>query len=266
MYALELVVHTPQTITHPVPVLFLHGAWHAAWCWEVYFAPYFAAQGFVTYSMSLRGHGHSRGKSGVRWYSIDDYLDDLVDIIDHLPVKPVIVGHSLGGYLTQMYLETYKAPAAVLLAPAPSNGAWMLTKYGLRTDPLSLLQSGLTLSPYPLIGRLDRAQRAFFSPDFPQKQLEKYFSRLRHDSFRAYVELLLFRRLDSQAIREQDVPTLIVGGERDPLFPPAALQKLAAERQADLHIVPQTSHDIMLEARWQEAADHVINWLATKDI
>lgn len=264
MYPLELVVHTPETITHPVPILFLHGAWHGAWCWEVNFAPYFASQGFVTYSMSLRGHGHSKGRSGIRWFSIDDYLDDLVDVIDHLPVRPVIVGHSLGGYITQMYLETYKAPAVVLLAPGPSNIAWLATKFGLTTDPLSVLQSLLTLNLYPLVGRIDRARRAFFSPDIPQKQLEKYFARLRHESFRIYIELLLFRRLDSAAIRQQAVPTLIVGGERDPLFPPDTLQKLATQREADLHILPQTSHDIMLEARWQHAADHIINWLATK--
>ncbi|MFN8449918.1 MAG: hypothetical protein U0521_15360 [Anaerolineae bacterium] len=39
---LEVVSHIPETPARQTPILFLHGAWHAAWCWEDYFLPYFA--------------------------------------------------------------------------------------------------------------------------------------------------------------------------------------------------------------------------------
>ena len=42
---LELISHVPQTPTQQTPILFLHGAWHGAWCWEDYFLPYFAQKG-----------------------------------------------------------------------------------------------------------------------------------------------------------------------------------------------------------------------------
>ncbi|MBL8132763.1 MAG: alpha/beta fold hydrolase [Anaerolineae bacterium] len=266
MYSLELVSHTPEVVTRHLPILFIHGAWHAAWCWEEHFAPYFASRGFATYSLSLRGHGHSRGKQKLRWFSIDDYLEDVRDIIDELPQKPVLIGHSMGGYLTQRYLETETAPAAVLLAPAPSNGAWLLTAFGLRYVPLGVLQAALTLSTYPMIGTPERARRAFFSPELPEEQLRHTFVKLRSESFRAYLELLFVKRLKTEAVRERGTPTLIVGGERDRLFPPPTMEKLSQSLGADLRIIPQTAHDIMLEARWQDAADAIIDWLTAKGL
>ena len=32
---------------HPAPLLFVHGAWHAAWCWDEHFLSYFADRGTV---------------------------------------------------------------------------------------------------------------------------------------------------------------------------------------------------------------------------
>ena len=43
------------------PVVFLHGSYHAAWCWAENFFPWFAAQGHESYAPSFRGHGGSSG-------------------------------------------------------------------------------------------------------------------------------------------------------------------------------------------------------------
>jgi hypothetical protein len=31
---LEVIDRGTCSESHPVPLLFVHGAWHAAWCWE----------------------------------------------------------------------------------------------------------------------------------------------------------------------------------------------------------------------------------------
>jgi pimeloyl-ACP methyl ester carboxylesterase len=69
---LEVVSHLPESPSHQTPLLFLHGEWHGAWCWEDYFLPYFAEKGFSTHAMSLRAHGMSEGRKRVRWVSIED--------------------------------------------------------------------------------------------------------------------------------------------------------------------------------------------------
>ena len=43
------------------PLLFVHGAYCAAWVWEEYFLPWFAQRGWNATAISLEGHGDSRG-------------------------------------------------------------------------------------------------------------------------------------------------------------------------------------------------------------
>lgn len=51
---LELISTPPQP-EHP-PLLFLHGAGHAAWCWAEHFMPWLAEQGLECHALSFRGH------------------------------------------------------------------------------------------------------------------------------------------------------------------------------------------------------------------
>ncbi|CAN0528726.1 unnamed protein product, partial [Ectocarpus sp. 8 AP-2014] len=39
----------------PPPLVFIHGSYHAAWCWAEHWMPFLAAKGYETYSISLRG-------------------------------------------------------------------------------------------------------------------------------------------------------------------------------------------------------------------
>ena len=36
---LELISHIPAAPAHPTQLLFVHGAFVAAWCWDDYFLP-----------------------------------------------------------------------------------------------------------------------------------------------------------------------------------------------------------------------------------
>src|SRR5689334_2213078 len=44
----RILMREPAVRTKPHPVVFVHGAWHAAWCWEEYFMAYFTDKGYVT--------------------------------------------------------------------------------------------------------------------------------------------------------------------------------------------------------------------------
>jgi pimeloyl-ACP methyl ester carboxylesterase len=43
---LEVIDKGSVSDVHPVPLLFVHGAWHAAWCWDEYFLDFFAENGY----------------------------------------------------------------------------------------------------------------------------------------------------------------------------------------------------------------------------
>jgi pimeloyl-ACP methyl ester carboxylesterase len=56
---LEVIDKGSSTESHPVPLLFVHGGYHAAWCWDENFLDYFVGKGFRAVAVSLRGHGRS---------------------------------------------------------------------------------------------------------------------------------------------------------------------------------------------------------------
>lgn len=99
--------------------VFIHG-WT---CNRSYFAPqadYFAAAGYRTVSLDLRGHGESDKPEGP--YSIAAFADDVAHLIRELDLdRPIAVGHSMGG-ITVLQLGARHAAAIsgiVMVDPAP---------------------------------------------------------------------------------------------------------------------------------------------------
>jgi pimeloyl-ACP methyl ester carboxylesterase len=118
---LELIDKGSCSDTHPTPLL-VHGGWHAAWCWDEHFLDFFADNGYRALALSLRGHGGSSASKPIRTISIADYVEDVVTVAEGLPTPPVVIGHSMGGFVVQKYLETHQAPAGVMLASIPPRG------------------------------------------------------------------------------------------------------------------------------------------------
>jgi pimeloyl-ACP methyl ester carboxylesterase len=56
---LEVIGKGLASEPHSVPLLFVHGGEHAAWCWDEHFLDFFAAEGYRAVALSLRGHGTS---------------------------------------------------------------------------------------------------------------------------------------------------------------------------------------------------------------
>ena len=146
---LEHLITAPTGNRKPTPVLLLHGAWHGAWCYDLWAAD-FAAHGYETHVMSLPGHGQSQRTKSLNRYSIQDYATALAEIVDQITPAPFVIGHSMGGLVLQQYLlwQTRKAnsarkpatvlPGAVLLATMPHNG--------IVPFELKLLRGGLKIS------------------------------------------------------------------------------------------------------------------------
>jgi len=188
---LEVISHRPKKKTHNAPVLFIHGAWHGAWCWEN-FLPYFADNGFEAHALSLRGHGKSEGREGIRWYGISDYLADVDDVIKKIGIHPIVIGHSMGGFVTQKYLETHNMPAGVLVASIPVNGIFPMMFRFLQRRPRSTLKSLLLMDPWYLVYKPEIVKEFFFSDDLPESELERLFPLIQPESLRLAMDGLLF--------------------------------------------------------------------------
>ena len=259
---LELLSLKPVESKFTHPLLFIHGSWHGAWCWEENFMPYFAEKGIECHAMSFRGHGKSEGHEKIKWYRINDYVDDLRRTIESFSETPVLVGHSMGAMVIQKYLEKHEVPACVLAAPVPSHGALLSTLRFLFRHPLAFLKTNLTMNLYPVVGSPQLAGDTLFSRNFPQKKLESYHSRMQTESFISYLDTLLFNLPDTKQIKTR---MQILGGADDRLVGPGELLRMSRIYGAQLNILPNLAHNLMLDDGWKRVANTIIDWLYRLD-
>jgi pimeloyl-ACP methyl ester carboxylesterase len=259
---LEILSKPPREKTHPTPLLLVHGAWHGAWCWENFLA-YFAEHGYETHAFSLRGHGNSEGREGIRWYSTRDYVDDLKQVVDSLSPSPILVAHSMGGYVLQKYLESYDAPAGVLLASIPTRGIFGMLLRMLRRHPVATLKGLLFLNPWHFVSTPALAKDYFFSDDFPDDKFLEYYAHIQPESFRVALEATFLRLPRPRKVRS---PLLVLGAENDRVFTTSEQRRTARAYKTEAIVYPQMAHDMMLEAGWGSAADRILEWLHSRGL
>jgi pimeloyl-ACP methyl ester carboxylesterase len=252
---LEIIDQRPEGEARPTPIVFVHGAWHGAWCWLEHFVPYFVANGYRCVAFSLRGHGASPGHW--RFAGMSGYVADLAQVTAGLDAPPIIIAHSMGGFILRKYLEKYSAAAAVLLASVPPAGVLGTTLRIASRHPLAFVKANLSLSLWPIVGTPALAREAFFSADTTEVQVKKNFDRLQPESFIAFIQMLLMRprpKLD-------DVPVLVLGAADDTIFTEKEVDATAQASGVEATIFENMAHDMMLEPRWQAVADRIIDWL-----
>lgn len=257
-HQLEVIERFPEGDAQQSPILFIHGAWHGAWCWDKFFLPYFARQGFHVKALSLRGHGNSSGKERLRTSRIADYVKDVSDVVNTFGTPPVLVGHSMGGLVVQKYLESDsipQIPKAVLLASVPPHGVWKTTLSILTKHPLVFLKVNLTLSLFPIVSTIERSKEMFFSKDMPVEQLETHFSKLQDESYLGFLDMLAFSLPKPHKIT---TPILVLGAEQDTVFSVGDIHSTAQAYQTQAKMFDNMAHDMMLEKDWQEVADYII--------
>jgi pimeloyl-ACP methyl ester carboxylesterase len=254
---LELL-HRDPAHARPTPLLFVHGAWQGAWCWDEHFLAYFAERGYPAYALSLRGHGTSEQPERSRRVTIADYVADVTQVASQLPSPPIMVGHSMGSLVVQKYLETHTAPAAALLAPTPLGGALRSTLNVARKHPFRFLYANATESLYPLVATPRLCRELFFSPEMPADQVRAYAKRMQNESYRAFVDMI---GLTLPRPRRVKTPMLVLGAERDAIFTPREIAATAHAYRTQPRIFPKMAHAMMLEARWQDVAYAILAWL-----
>jgi pimeloyl-ACP methyl ester carboxylesterase len=91
-------------------VVFLHGGGQTRRSWGRAAAAV-AERGWQAITVDLRGHGESDWSTNGD-YRVTSFAGDVLEVLRHLPARPVLVGASLGGF-TAMLLAGELAPATV---------------------------------------------------------------------------------------------------------------------------------------------------------
>jgi pimeloyl-ACP methyl ester carboxylesterase len=253
---LEIISRYPAGSQHPTPLLLIHGALHGAWCWDAHFLDCFAQRGYASHAVNLRGHGKSEGRAGLRWTRIADFVEDVAQTVEQLPNPPILIGHSMGGFIIQKYLEDHGAPAAVLLSSP--FGLLPVALKTARRHPLVFAKLSLTLSLYPLVATPALAREAFFSDDLPEDELRGYWKQMQDDAYLAYLDMVA---LDRPKPAKVTTPLLVLGAGRDNMLSPRDVEATARAYNTHAEIIPDVAHDSMLDPRWQSVAERILAWL-----
>jgi pimeloyl-ACP methyl ester carboxylesterase len=261
--SLEIIDKGSAGASHPVPLLFLHGGAHAAWCWDEYFLDYFATSGFRAVAMSLRGHGSSSTSKPLAKVSITDYVDDLRSVIECLPVAPVLIGHSLGGFVMQKYLESRDVPAGILLASAPPHGLFGFMMRSACRHPWLMAKAMVTGKSVQMINTPTRAREAFFSADAAEPDVARWASRFQDESPRALLDTMLRQRVKPQCI---STPMLVLGAGLDRSITTKEVHATARAYRTEAEIFAGVGHDMMLEPAWPAVAGRIDTWLASRGL
>lgn len=257
---LELRSRKPARATRKPPLLFVHGGYCDAWCWDRFFLPWFAERGYAAHALSLRGHGTSDGAEALFLAGLDDYVADIEEATERIGTPPVLIGHSMGAAVIERMMATRQVRGAGLLAPVPPAG---LVPVAARLATSHFGFGPHLLDPSRLPTEVLAALRPFyFSDRIDPAVLAEATRHLNGESARALFDLSL--RLH-WAEPQANSPALVLGAEGDRIATAGDVRATARHHDVPATIVPGMAHMLMLEPGWQDVATHLATWIASLD-
>jgi pimeloyl-ACP methyl ester carboxylesterase len=260
---LEVIEKGCRSESHPAPLLFVHGAWHAAWCWDEHFLGYFADKGYHALAVSLRGHGGSPTAKPLRACSLADCVEDVATVAAGLPTKPVVIGHSQGGIVVQKYLETHDAPAGVLLASMPPHGNFGSAVRWCRQHPWHFAKIAVTGKSLAYVNTPRLARERFFSAHTPEGEVVDYANRLGEQSTRLALDCCV---LNLPRPTRVSAPLLVLGAQQDGAHTAKEIRATARAYHTEAEFFPDMGHDMMLEPGWAAVAERIHCWLSARGL
>jgi len=240
-----------------MPLLFVHGAFVGAWCWEEHFLPWFAGRGWAVHAVSFSGHGGSPGRDELDSLGLNRYVADIAGVVATLPAPPILIGHSMGGLVVQKYLERAAAPAAVLMASVPPHGLIASALGMLFTTPHLLFALNQVMGG----GQpdIDSLRQILFHQPIAAEKLRRYWKQSQPESQRAIWDMFFYSLPDTSRVYRP--PMLVLGAQYDRLISPGQVRTTADVYGTRSEIFPHMGHAMMLERDWEKVAVRIDEWL-----
>ena len=249
---LSVTAEIPREPTGP-PILLIPGILGGAWYFERYQA-FFAARGYPTYAVNLRGRPGSRPVRDLGAITMEEFVRDALEVTRALG-RPVVIGHSMGGLIAQRLAEDGVSDTVVLLAPAPPSGIPVATP---RLVLKQIKHLPTLLGSKPLRSSRADADDLIFS-EVPEAERQGLYERLVADSGRAARDLSVGAvRVDETQVR---CDMLVAGGMRDRFVAPWIVRRVARKYGAPCWQYPQNGHFLPMEPGWDRIMDDVESWI-----
>ncbi|HEY4694810.1 MAG TPA: alpha/beta hydrolase [Candidatus Nanoarchaeia archaeon] len=206
-------------------LVFLHGGSGSSnsWCFQL---PFFLSQGYSVIVLDQRGHGLSGRGKNLDFFSIDNFAKDVKAVLDAEQAdKVVLVGHSLGSQIAQRFYQLY-AESVVALVLISTKFARSSPK--LLTGLVNFLMRLVFLVPWGSPNNNYTDYNRF--TDTADFNLLRILSDIRSCSFKTYAAgILVGNHFENKNYQDIKVPSLLIHGEKDMIFPYKPVQSQAHE-------------------------------------
>jgi pimeloyl-ACP methyl ester carboxylesterase len=252
----------------PKTVVFVHGMYMTPLCWEGWVGR-FEHRGYHCLAPAWPGRNQPvealRGAHPdpkLARLTLKDVVEHLGAVIQELPDKPVVIGHSMGGLVTQLLLGQALAAAAVAIDSAPPQGLFVASWPFLKSNWPHITPFAPKSRPIDM--SFARFQYTFVN-GLPQDEQRAAFDRyVVPESRRVPAQSLTsFARVD---FKKPGAPLLMVAGQSDHIIP-ASLVRMNYRRYGrpnsvtELKEFPERAHFIIGQKGWEDVADYVLAWL-----
>lgn len=114
---------------HSKTIVFITGAFVSNSCWDEWRA-YFESKGYSTAAppwpfknaTAAELRARQPNDTDLAGLTMEELIDYYATIIQQCPEKPIVIGHSLGGLLTQIMVNKDLVAAGIAIHPAPPKG------------------------------------------------------------------------------------------------------------------------------------------------
>jgi pimeloyl-ACP methyl ester carboxylesterase len=227
------------------PIVFIHGFPFDHTLWDDVIPE--LEDEYYCISYDIKGFGASEQGSGQ--YTMESYVDNLGNLIDHLEVvNPIIVGFSMGGYIALRANEKFKSKfKALILANTKTAADDDAAKLKRASAIANIEDEGI--EPF-----LDTFFSVAFSEQFIEKKpqvIETLKTKIMHFSpvgIKGGLLAMISRTDTTQSLEDTELPVLLISGENDKIISPDIMEHMANSIQNSTYIsLKDSGHMSMVE-------------------
>lgn len=247
-------------------VIFIHGMFQNAQSWDNWVS-LFSDRGFDCIANSWPLHEGQPSElrehppAGLGDLRLGTVIDSYVKLIGDRDIKPIVIGHSVGGLVAQKLVELRLASSAVAICSVAPN-RMMTLDWGFFKNSLSITNpiAGDTIFEMDAEGFHEN-----FANTLSNEEAERAFERTAtHDSRNVLRDCMLEHgEIDTSFAR---APMLFLSAEKDQITPPELCEKnykayKTGETLPQYRMSPNRSHYICGEPGWEEVAMAACEWI-----